>query len=56
LLDRLRSERGVVDFIDLGVGTARFWTFNFADVAISAGALLLALVLWKREPAIESDT
>jgi lipoprotein signal peptidase len=28
LLDRLRSARGVVDFIDIGIGTHRFWTFT----------------------------
>jgi signal peptidase II len=43
--DRLRSARGVVDFIDVGVGDARFWTFNVADVAITAGAILLGLAL-----------
>lgn len=48
LIDRLRSARGVVDFIDLGVGSWRFWTFNVADVGVSVGALLLALVLWRR--------
>lgn len=43
LLDRLRSSRGVVDFIDVGIGELRFWTFNIADVAISCGAVLLVL-------------
>jgi signal peptidase II len=43
--DRLRSARGVVDFIDVGVGDTRFWTFNVADVAITAGAIFLALTL-----------
>ena len=42
LLDRLRSARGVVDFIDVGVGSWRFWTFNVADVGVSIGAVLLA--------------
>lgn len=37
LLNRLASGRGVVDFIDIGVGTWRFWTFNVADVAIDVG-------------------
>ncbi|HJR63718.1 MAG TPA: signal peptidase II [Gemmatimonadaceae bacterium] len=55
LLDRLRSERGVVDFIDIGVGTVRFWTFNLADVAIAIGALLLAGILWKRAPVLGAD-
>lgn len=36
LLDRLRSPRGVVDFIDVGIGDARFWTFNVADVEETA--------------------
>lgn len=49
LLDRIRSARGVVDFIDLGVGGWRFWTFNIADVAIAVGAVALAISLWKRE-------
>jgi len=44
-LDRLRSPRGVVDFIDLGLGAARFWTFNVADLAITVGAVLLAIAL-----------
>jgi len=44
-LDRLRSDRGVVDFIDVGFGTTRFWTFNVADIAITLGAVLLAFAL-----------
>lgn len=49
LLDRLRSGRGVVDFIDLGVGTVRFWTFNVADSGVTIGACLLAVALWMEE-------
>ena len=44
LLDRLRSPAGVVDFIDLGVASVRFWTFNLADVGITVGAVLLVFV------------
>ena len=51
LLDRLRSPRGVVDFIDLGIGDARFYTFNLADLAVTTGALLLALVVWREDRA-----
>jgi signal peptidase II len=43
LVDRIRWDRGVVDFIDVGVGLTRFWTFNVADSAITIGAVLL---LW----------
>ena len=49
LFDRVRSARGVVDFIDLGIGSWRFWTFNLADVGVVCGAALLAWQL-SREP------
>lgn len=45
LWDRLRSGRGVVDFIDVGVGDWRFWIFNVSDVAITFGAVWLAVLL-----------
>ena len=46
LIDRVRSPLGVVDFIDIGFGDARWPTFNVADMAVSTGAFLLAWVLW----------
>jgi signal peptidase II len=49
LIDRFRSPRGVVDFIDIGVGDVRFWTFNVADSAVTIGALMLAWVLWRED-------
>jgi signal peptidase II len=50
LIDRLRpGSRGVVDFIDIGVGDVRFWTFNVADSAVTVGALMLAWVLWRED-------
>ena len=49
LIDRFRSALGVVDFIDIGVGDVRFWTFNVADSAVTVGAILLALVLWRED-------
>jgi len=49
LIDRFHSARGVVDFIDIGVGDVRFWTFNVADSAVTIGALLLAWVLWRED-------
>ena len=45
LLDRLRSDLGVVDFLDVGFGDSRWPTFNVADMAVSIGAILLAWVL-----------
>jgi signal peptidase II len=43
LTDRLRYGY-VVDFVDIGIGTWRFYTFNVADSAISGAVLLLLLV------------
>ncbi|HYT82874.1 MAG TPA: signal peptidase II [Gemmatimonadales bacterium] len=47
LIDRIRSTQGVVDFVDIGVGTWRWPTFNVADSAITVGAIALALSLWQ---------
>jgi signal peptidase II len=47
LIDRLRSAQGVVDFVDIGVGSWRWPTFNVADSAITVGAIALALSLWQ---------
>jgi signal peptidase II len=52
LLDRVRSSQGVIDFIDVGVGSLRFWTFNLADACITVGALGLAIVLWRGDSRI----
>lgn len=54
LIDRLRSVRGVVDFIDVGIGDSRFWTFNVADSGVTCGAILLMLVLWSKPAAGET--
>ena len=53
LVDRLRSSRGVVDFLDVGVAAWRWPTFNVADIAVSCGAVLLAIVLWREEDVRE---
>jgi signal peptidase II len=55
LLDRLMSTRGVVDFIDIGVGSIRFWTFNVADIGVTIGTLILALIVWRREKQLEGN-
>jgi signal peptidase II len=49
LVDRVRWERGVVDFIDVGLGDNRFWVFNVADIAVTCGAVALAWLLWKHD-------
>ena len=56
LLDRLRSSRGVVDFIDVGIGASRWPTFNVADMAVSCGAALLAIVLWREDAGRQAES
>ena len=51
LVNRLLSPRGVTDFIDIGVQSWRFWTFNVADAGITIGAALLIVAL-ARERAL----
>jgi signal peptidase II len=48
LIDRIRSPRGVVDFIDIGIGAHRFWTFNVADVGVTLGTATLTWILCVR--------
>ena len=49
LIDRIRSPQGVVDFLDLGIGAMRWPTFNIADIAVSLGAISLAISLWRED-------
>ncbi len=42
-VDRLRLGY-VVDFVDMGIGTWRFYTYNVADAAITTAILLLILL------------
>jgi signal peptidase II len=48
LIDRIRSPLGVVDFIDIGIGPHRFWTFNIADVGVTFGTAALTWILCVR--------
>jgi signal peptidase II len=45
LIDRLFYNGLVVDFIDVGIGTHRFYTFNVADMGVTVGGALLFLCL-----------
>jgi len=53
LIDRIRSSQGVVDFVDIGVGAWRWPTFNVADMAVTCGAVTLAIVFWLEGRAAE---
>lgn len=59
LVDRMRWERGVVDFIGpFDLGLFHFPIFNVADMAITVGAAVLAISLWleERKPVAEPTT
>ena len=48
LIDRsqiffVSNYKGVVDFIDVGIGTSRWYTFNIADSAVTIGIVLYLL-------------
>ena len=49
LIDRIRSTRGVVDFLDVGIGALRWPTFNVADIAVSCGAIALVVSMWRED-------
>jgi signal peptidase II len=56
LIDRVRSASGVVDFLDVGINNNIRWpVFNVADIAVTSGAILLALSLWKEEQRPEGS-
>ena len=55
VIDRVRSSRGVIDFLDFGVGETRWPVFNVADIAVTMGALLLAYSLWREEQKNETE-
>ena len=45
LVDRIFYGGHVVDFIDVGIGTHRFYTFNVADMGVSVGGVVLFLCI-----------
>ena len=45
LVDRVFYDGLVVDFLDFGLGPARFWTFNIADIGVTCGGVLLLICL-----------
>jgi signal peptidase II len=52
LIDRVRWDAGVVDFIGpINLGFMHWPIFNIADMAITTGAVLLGISLWREETA-----
>lgn len=56
LVNRLWTSRGVVDWIDVGIGEHRWPSFNVADIGVSIGAVLLALVLWREDRMLADES
>lgn len=58
MIDRVLSSRGVIDFIDVGLHPAslRWPTFNIADIAVTCGAVALALSLWREDADRRRET
>jgi signal peptidase II len=50
LIDRIVYDGRVVDFLNVGVGSIRTGIFNVADMAITAGAILLAIDGFRKTP------
>jgi signal peptidase II len=54
LVDRVRWDGGVVDFIGpINLGFMYWPIFNVADMAITTGAIMLGISLWREEAAAE---
>lgn len=49
LIDRIRLEGRVIDFLNLGIGSLRTGIFNVADMAISLGVILFFLSTLKSD-------
>lgn len=52
LLDRIRFGY-VIDFIDMGIGNVRWFTYNLADAFITVGAIFLLLREFLRKKTAE---
>lgn len=49
LYDRVTNNGGVVDFMNMGIGSLRTGIFNVADMAIMAGVILLLFYSYKAD-------
>lgn len=56
IIDRVTSAAGVVDFVDVGLGDLRWPVFNVADMAVTTGAIVLALSLWREDRRLEASS
>ena len=56
LVDRTLYDGKVIDFMNMGLGSLRTGIFNVADIAITAGALLLLLLSFRKQPPEPAST
>jgi len=54
LIDRIAYDGRVVDFLNLGIGPLRTGIFNVADMAITFGALILAVDAYRQKDPSET--
>lgn len=50
LLDRILHDKGVIDFVSIGLGDFRTGIFNLADVYILTGSFILGYILFTKDP------
>ena len=53
LIDRLLHHGQVIDFMNLGIGPLRAGIFNFADVFITAGGVMLVWLSYRQEQPVK---
>ena len=58
IIDRIVFDGKVTDFMNLGIGKVRTGIFNFADLSVLAGVIILLFTLWtgKRKSGVGGDT
>ncbi len=54
LIDRLLYGR-VADFIDVGIGSLRWPTFNFADSSVTVGIIMFLYISFLRRPEVVEE-
>ena len=51
ITDRLLYDRHVADFLNVGINNFRTGIFNFADMCVTAGAIMFAVLYYKQRNA-----
>ena len=55
LIDRVANDGHVIDFVSVGIGSLRTGIFNVADMAITAGVLVMLVSGWRERAPEPSD-